>query len=277
MPNEFYNGPKMKVSCVMPTYRRFNCVERSITFFLAQETKLDKELIIMNTDVSNPLELDDSFSDEDRSKIIIFNNNIDYDTCEHYSSTGAIRRDAFAHATGEYYITWDDDDIFLPWNIQQCYDGLERTGLKAWKPDRSFSWVGGKDEPEIAGNYLEATVMLYSNEVSFRLESGPESLSWFDRLKDQKQLIEDPYSIPAYCFYWRDESDIGGHKQSGTFGHPNNFNLHMQSTKDYAKRKLTRKTLKDYKHILSKFDKLLDNHHNKDLVSKYVKTGYYDV
>jgi len=266
-----------KVSCVMPTYRRFNCVERSIAFFLAQETELDTELIIMNTDVDHPLELDDTFSDIEKNKIIIFNNNIDYLTKDHYASTGSIRRDAFTHATGELYITWDDDDIFLPWNIQQCYDGLKRTGLKAWKPSKSFSWMGGNEFPEIAGNYMEATVMLYSDEVNFRLESGPESLSWFDKLKDQKQLIEDEESIPAYCFYWKDDKQIGGHKQSGTLGHPNNFQLHMQTTVDYAKRKLSRRYLKDYKEVLTKFDSLLSNHSNKHLVNKYVKQGYYDV
>jgi glycosyltransferase involved in cell wall biosynthesis len=267
----------MKVSCVMPTYRRFNCVERSISFFLSQETELETELIILNTDVDHPLFLDETFSKNDLKKIIIINNNLDYFTKELYTNTGAIRRDAFTHATGEYYITWDDDDIFLPWNIQQCYDGLERTKLKAWKPDKSFAWLGGKDSPEITGNYLEASVMLYSNEVTFNLESGPESLSWFNRLKDDKQLIEDCYSIPSYCFYWKDNNETGGHKQSSTLSDPNNFFVHMDRTKDYAKSKLTRKNLNDYKDILIKFDELLFNHNHKNLVDKYVRMGYYNV
>jgi predicted class III extradiol MEMO1 family dioxygenase len=58
-----------KVSCVMPTYRRFTCVERSIACFLAQETELETELIICNTDIEHPLELDDTFSEADKSRI----------------------------------------------------------------------------------------------------------------------------------------------------------------------------------------------------------------
>lgn len=261
----------MKVSCVMPTYRRFSCVERSITFFLNQQTELDTELIIMNTDVDHPLQLDDTFSDSEKSKIKIINNNIDYVKRIPYESTGSIRRDAFSHSTGEYYITWDDDDIFLPWNIQQCYDGLKRTGLKAWKPAKSFCWVGNQG-PRVEGNYLEATVMLYSNEVSFSLTSGPENLSWFDRLKDEKQLIEDEYSIPAYCFYWNDSSHVGGHKQSGHINDPNNFIMHMIETKDYATRKLTRMSLQHYCNILREF-KFHDL--NQELVNKYVKPDFY--
>lgn len=260
----------------MPTYKRFTCVERSIACFLAQETELDKELIILNTDIQYPLSLDDTFSLEEKRMIKIINNNIDYHTGEVYTSTGAIRRDAFTHSSGEYYITWDDDDIFLPWNIKQCLDGLVRTGLRAWKPNYSFGWDGNMSQPSITGNYLEATVMLYSNEVSFNLETGPESLSWFNRLLDQKQLIEDDYSIPAYCFYWKDDPNIGGHKQSSFIGNVNNFTMHMQNTTDTAYKQLSRKYLKEYKDILKCFDKLLSDHKHQDLVKKYVRTGYYN-
>jgi glycosyltransferase involved in cell wall biosynthesis len=256
----------------MPTYRRFTCVERSIACFLNQKTDLDTELIIMNTDVENTLELDDTFSDFEKNKIKIFNNNIDFQTNQPYNNTGSIRRDAFSYATGEYYITWDDDDIFLPWNIQQCYDGLQRTGVKAWKPYRSFTWMGGQDYPTIEGNYLEATVMLYSSEVTFNLTTGPENLSWFNRLKDENQLIEDEYSIPAYCFFWNDDKFVGGQKQSSFINEPNNFNMHMQTTIDVAKRKLTKKYFKDYQYIFSKFS--FENL-NPELVSKYVERDYY--
>lgn len=261
----------------MPTYRRFNCVERSIAFFLAQETELDTELIIMNTDVDNPLYLHDDFPLNDQFKIWIINNNIDYQTGETYKSTGAIRRDAFKHANGELYITWDDDDIFLPWNIQQCLDGLRRTGVKAWKPNKSFGWMGGEDTPHITGNYLEASVMLYSDEVTFDMETGPESLSWFNRLKNQGQLIEDDYSIPAYCFYWNDSRDVGGHKQSSFAGDPNNFFMHMNNTTDIATRPIERKSLIEYKDILNSFSPLLKQHQHQYLVTKYVREGYYNV
>jgi len=243
----------MLVSCIMPTWRRFNCVERAIAGFLAQQTSLDTELIILNTDIDNPLEL--AFED---TRITIINSNTDQVTGLDYTSTGAIRRDATARAQGELYMTWDDDDIYWPWHIEQCWQGLQRTGVRAWKPRESFMWW--RETPELAYNYLEATVMLYLNEATFNLESGPEGLSWFERLRSQGQLIEDTNSIPSYCFYWRDPAEQGGHKQSDntTWLQADLFHLHKSKCTDIATRKLLKKDLAEYKNIYQSFLPLWD-------------------
>ena len=259
----------MLVSCVMPTWRRFNCVERAIAGFLAQRTSLDTELIILNTDVDYPLELD--FVD---TRIKIINTNCDQYTGVGYTSTGAIRRDATALASGDLYMTWDDDDIYWPWHIEQCWQGLQRTQKLAWKPRESFMWV--KDTPELAYNYLEATVMMYMKEATFNLNSGPEGLSWFDRLKSQDQLVEDPDSIPSYCFYWKDPSDQGGHKQSDmrTWQQVDVFELHKSQCKDIASKPLTYRNLKYYNTIYDKFIPLwqqLETTH-----TEYMKRFYKD-
>lgn len=268
-----------KVSCVMRTYRRFNCVHRSIACFLAQKTELETELIIFNTDDMFPIELDDSFSAEEKNKIRIINNNIDYKTGLPYDNTGALTRDAFTHVNGDFFITWDDDDFFFPWNIQQCYDGLVRTGVKAWKPKRSFIWLNGDNtKPDFVGdNYVEASVMLHTDAVFFDLNTVNEHLAWYHKLDSEGQLFTDSYSIPAYCFNWKDTSEHGGHKQSGFLGHPNNFKMHKQNCVDIAKTKLTKKHLKDYGDRFKEFDFLIENcrsTHN-DLVEKYVEPNYY--
>ena len=266
-----------KVSCVTPTYKRFNCIERSIAGFLSQKTELATELIILNTDTDNPLTLDSTFTDEDKQKIKIINSNTDTVTGENYTNTGSIRRDAFAHATGEFYITWDDDDLYFPWKIQQCYDGLMANNVRAWKPYESFMWW--REEPELAYNYLEATVLLYSSEVSFGLNTGPENLAWFDRLKNKGQLLEDKNSIPGYCFYWRDPAEQGGHKQSDAayFNTADNFQRHREITRDHATRPLTKKTASDYQNIYSKFDSLFDKltEAKPALMAKYVDRNFY--
>jgi glycosyltransferase involved in cell wall biosynthesis len=265
-----------KVSCVMPTYRRFTCVERSIACFLAQETTLDTELIIYNTDVNHCLSLDQSFSTDELARIKIVNNNIDSKTGQEYSNTGAIRRDALTHATGNYYITWDDDDIFFPWNIEQCYHGLQRTGARAWKPYQSFIWTNSS-RPSLEYNYLEATAMIYIEEVTFDETTGPENLSWFNRLRDQGQLSEDPHSIPAYCFYWKDPPDVGGQKQSGYINHADNFSMHMEMTKDYATRPLTKRKLSHYRELFSVFDHEFNMlpKDKEELILQYVNPDYY--
>jgi|LakMenEpi03Aug12_release.lakeMendotaPanAssembly.Ray.scaffolds.fasta_scaffold212374_4 glycosyltransferase involved in cell wall biosynthesis len=261
-----------KVSCVMPTYRRFNCVERSISCFLAQETELETELIICNTDVEYPLVLDDSFSYEDLLRIKIFNSNIDLNTGKPYKSTGAIRRDGVARSTGEYYITWDDDDIFLPWNIQQCYDGLVRTGKRAWKPKKSIMWWA--DAPKLEFNVLEATAMMYIAEATFDENSGPEGMSWYQRLINNNQISEDEDGIPGYCYYWKDPVEIGGHKQGNALdiNKPNNFELHMSRCVDHATRAFTKRNLSYYDDIISRMKFIFDDisKNKPDTYAKYV-------
>jgi hypothetical protein len=260
----------------MPTYRRFTCVERSIACFLAQETELETELIICNTDIEHPLELDDTFSEADKSRIKIYNSNVDTATGRTYVSTGEIRRDGVRHSTGQLYITWDDDDIFLPWNTQQCYDGLVRTGLKGWKPKKSIAWW--QEEPLVQYNVLEATVLMYIEEATFDANSGPEGMNWYNRLIMSGQLAEDEYSIPGYCYYWRDPVEIGGHKQGNSedINKINNFEMHMSRCIDRAQRKLTKRGLDDYSSIVDSLKPIFDDIQNvkPELYDRYVKNFF---
>ena len=115
----------------MCTYGRFECVERAMNCFLAQ-TYPNKELIIYNTDVEHPytkiLPINHEIYDPYEAailkdiNIIIVNQNIDSVTKEQYTNVGAIRRDALTHANGDFVVTWDDDDIFLPHpGLQKVY------------------------------------------------------------------------------------------------------------------------------------------------------------
>lgn len=233
-----------KVSCVMTTYRRFKCVERSIGMFLAQDYPGETELIILNTDPDYPLILGESLKYEN---IKIINQHLDSQTGAAYTNVGAIRRDAVSFATGDLYICWDDDDIFLPWNIRQCFDAKKRLSKKAWKPSRSFFKTSQK--LELVQNILEASILVDLAEVTntgFRLETGSEHLGWYTRLRDSQQLDEnDHYCVPGYCFNWGDPSDWGGHKQSGSINDPDNFDNHKSQTGDYAQRPLERMEYSD--------------------------------
>lgn len=246
-----------KVSCVMTTYRRFTCVERSIAMFLAQDYP-DTELIIYNTDTKYPLALDDTFDSIGESKIKVINNNIDFETKQPYTSIGAIRRDAFRFASGDGYITWDDDDIFFPWNIRQCVDGIIKTNKSAWKPQKSFIKHSGHN-PELYFNNLEASILVKTSAIhqfGFDLtKSGAEHLGWLDRLTKENDITIDEDSIPGYCFYWSDEPEVGGHKQSNMaeFVREDNFERHKLYTTDYAKRTLTRKNITEYTEVFQPF------------------------
>lgn len=227
-----------KISCVINTYRRFTCVNRSIRFFLNQKTNIDRELIIYNTDVDNPLILSSELPDN----ITIINNNTDYITDKPYNNLGSIRRDSLNHASGDYYICWDDDDIFLPWHIQQCVDGITRhPDAWAWKPFMSMFWKTACP-PELADNNMEASILINLEKlraIGFNPhQGGGEHLNWLETFKKLNKLAIDKESIPSYCFNWADQGIMRGHKQSGTINREDNFTYHKENTNDFAARPL---------------------------------------
>jgi len=224
---QIYNIPKISAVCC--TYGRFKCVERVMNCFLAQDYP-NKELIIYNTDTSSPYNVGQS-----SFAITIVNCQNDSITQKPYTNVGAIRRDALMFATGDYVVTWDDDDIFLPHFMSQSINRMAETGLPSFKPEKSFFYSG--DNLRLVMNTLEASVVASMDLVrkyGYLLETGKEGLAWYTKMRDNKQLDEhDTYYIPSYCFNWNDGQEMEApHKQSGDIDNPNNFNNHKEASKD---------------------------------------------
>ena len=256
-----------KVSFVCTTYGRFNCVERIVAQFHTQ-TYPNKELIIFNTDEEHPYEL--GFDD---GSIIIVNNNINYQTACQYENRGQICRDAVTHATGDYFMLADDDDIYLPWHIQQAVEGIEELGTDAWKPRASF--FSTPDKIEMCQNTLEASVIVKMNrirEIGFRSDiTGYEGLSWYTKLRDETQLDEHNKNyIPSYCFNWSDTAEVAGHKQSGDINNPNNFENHKLASIDYAKRPLEKLSKEQIDLVYKKYYNWIEGNLDK------LNTHYYE-
>ena len=228
-----------KLSFICTTYRRFTCVERVVAQYHAQ-TYSNKELIIFNTDEEFPYEL--GFEDP---SVIIVNNGVDYVTGNPYANRGQICRDAVTHATGDYFMLADDDDIYLPWHMQQAVDGIENNGKDAWKPAASFFAAPGR--VEMCQNTLEASVIVKMErirEIGFRSDlTGYEGLSWYTKLRDEGQLDEHNWNyVPSYCFNWSDPHEVAGHKQSGDINNPDNFENHKLASMDHAARPINKGT-----------------------------------
>lgn len=212
----------------MVTIGRFSFVQRSIAMFLAQ-TFTDSELVILHTDAEQPLTLQES-----NPRVRIINNSLDYLTGLPYTNTGAIRRDCLTHATGEYYVCWDDDDVFLPWALQQAYDGVTAGNGIVWKPKQSF-WRDQSGTIDIAQNVMEASCIVNVAElrkIGFNLSSGPEGLSWYLKLRDSRLLNENERNFcPSYCFDWQHDPKAT-HRQSGGINDPDNFANHVRASQD---------------------------------------------
>ena len=249
-----------KVSFICTTYRRFRCVERIIAQFYAQ-TYPYKELVIFNTDMEHPLEL--GFEDD---SIIIVNNDIDYQTGTPYENRGQICRDAVTHATGYYFMLADDDDIYLPWHMEQAVDGIIALGTDAWKPEASLFAL--TEKIQITQNVMEASIIVKMNrikEIGFRTDiTGYEGLSWVMKLVSEKQLDEHNKNyVPSYCFNWSDPYDMGGHKQSSFIGAPNNFENHKLLSTDFATRSLNKYTEEEIKNVYNKYYDFIENNLDK--------------
>ena len=239
-----------KVSFVCTTYGRFNCVERIVAQFHAQ-TYPNKELVIFNTDEEHPYEL--GFEDD---SIVVVNNNINYQTACQYENRGQICRDAVTHATGDYFMLADDDDIYLPWHLQQAVDGIEENAKDAWKPQKSL--FSTPEKVELCQNTLEASIIVKMNrirEIGFRSDiTGYEGLSWYTKLRDERQLDEyNTKYVPSYCFNWSDPHEVAGHKQSGDINNPKNFENHKEASTDYAKRPLQKLTKEELDRVYKKY------------------------
>lgn len=260
-----------KISCVQTTYGRFQCVERSMNMFLSQDYQGEKELIIFNTDVKHPYYDQENLRD---LGIFVHNCDTDYITSQPYTNVGAIRRDALTHATGDYVVTWDDDDIFLPFFLSQAIIKMEQTGLPSFKPEQSFFYSGGW--LRLVMNTMEASIVADIKKVreyGYLLETGKEGLGWYTKMRDNRELDEhDPIYVPSYCFNWNDGEELKArHKQSGDIDNPNNFSNHKLASTDYCKGPMSIYGESSMKVIFEPYFEFLQNHigqFNEELVNK---------
>jgi glycosyltransferase involved in cell wall biosynthesis len=249
-----------KVSFVCTSYRRFYCVNRILAQFNAQ-TYPNKELIIFNTDEEYPYVMENK-----PDNVTIVNNGKDYVTNVNYTNRGDICRDAVTHATGDYFMLADDDDIYLPFHLEQAVNGIEELGTDAWKPRKSLFAAPGRIE--LVQNTLEASVIVKMErirEIGFRSDlTGYEGLSWYTKLRDEKQLDEyNPKFVPSYCFNWSDPAEVAGHKQSGDIDNPNNFDNHKDASLDVADSPLVGLSNEELQIVYEPYFEFLRTHRNE--------------
>lgn len=129
------------VTCVCPTYGRFTRLRTAVACFLFQ-TYRPRSLLIVN-DGPRPIKLTWSGKKRltgDGWEIILRNIPDGYDTLGE-------KRTAMAEATETPLIAhWDDDDIYLPWHIEQMVEAQRKSGamVVAQWPSFDGCWEGDK-------------------------------------------------------------------------------------------------------------------------------------
>jgi len=236
-----YNVPREnlkifpKVNCVMTTYGRFTCVERSIKCFLEQDY-LNKHLLIFNT-AEIPLELGESLKNKN---ITIINQSINTLTGKPYTDVGTIREDAFnkVYSPNEIYICWDDDDVYhSKQHISRGVEYLISSKNYGWKPKESYFTPNGGEIFKQVENAFEASVLVwmqYVKEIGFKKSNGDEH-SWYHVLWNNGKISTNDVE-PSYIYVWGEE--IAKHKQSGNINDLNNFENHKNNSIDFGDRPL---------------------------------------
>jgi len=143
---------------LMCTYGRWSLVCRAASCFRANDFP-DKELLILNNH-SVPL-----LSPWDNVRIL---NDPGHPTLGH------CRNKLLSLSEAEFIRTWDDDDLYLPWTIEQGVTNCEL--WNAWKPARSWFHTP-EGPPRLLGNAMEASITFkrkHAFKFGYRLSGGDE-------------------------------------------------------------------------------------------------------
>ena len=115
----------MKIDCLMGTYGRYGLVCESLACFLQQSAMSDATLLIYNQH-PEPLVFD-------HPRVRIVNEPGRHASLRHIRQ----RMHELADPSADLIHWWDDDDLYLPWHLQDCLDHIgDRV---AWKP--ASSWL----------------------------------------------------------------------------------------------------------------------------------------
>jgi len=119
----------MKVDCLIGTYGRYALVCEALACFLQQSALAQATLLIYNQH-SSPLRFD-------HPRVRIINESSPARSLRYIRQ----RMHELADPSADFIHWWDDDDLYLPWHLQDC---LEHVGRHvAWKP--ASSWISEKN------------------------------------------------------------------------------------------------------------------------------------
>lgn len=120
------NNSLPKISCYCCTYARPRVLEEALHSFLQQDYEGEKELIILNDCADQKL-----IYDHPQVKI--------YNFQERIKPLGRKFNYSVSLCTGDIFMPWEDDDIYLPWRmsttLKYLNNGLFHTGQGIFEQD----------------------------------------------------------------------------------------------------------------------------------------------
>lgn len=173
---------KFRVACLMGTYGRNSLATEALACFL-QQTAIDDAMLLVYNQHPVPLTFD-------HPRVRIVNETPPPQRLRYIRR----RMVELAGDDVEFYKYWDDDDLYLPWHLEDCLNGIGSS--PAWKP-RS-SWRSDRN-------------------TVFSLDRNRFEASWLMRadavravdVDDLPHLNNDPFFEAAENNRWVIEGDLG--------------------------------------------------------------------
>jgi hypothetical protein len=218
----------MKVCLITATKNRHKQLERVVKFALDQTSDDWVHLIFNNALTSQRLN-----SNLDPSKFILINKHLCTKDKKPYTNLGDIYQDILPFIPEDCDVLnfMDDDDVFLTNHVEEGIKGLQRGGLLAYKPKKS--WYKHGKSISLVENTLEPSIFVMKDHVlkyGFSPETTAQHLQWVNPLVYEKQIFVDPQGPPTYICDWSQE--IGTFKTSGDPHNPSNFDNYSAHSVD---------------------------------------------
>jgi glycosyltransferase involved in cell wall biosynthesis len=151
-----------------------------------------------------------------------------------YADLGDVRQKALAYAKGDWYVCWDDDDMFLPWHVDLGISHLiQHPEALSWHPTKSLWSDDGGTTYTLAQNNFEAawiTKMDFIKKFGHNIggQSGGENLGWMLPLQSTELVLDvDTHPLWSYAYIWGN-----GLHHISSWEPSENFEIHLQSETD---------------------------------------------
>lgn len=217
-----------KVALITATKNRHKQLERVVRFAMDQTYDNWVHLIYNNASSSQRLN-----SNLPSDKFILVNNHLNLKTQKPYETLGDIYTDILSFIPEDCDIInfMDDDDVFLPNHVEEGVKGIQRGGLLAYKPQKS--WYRHGKRISLVENTLEPSIFVMSTHLrkyGFSSETTAQHLQWVNPLVTEHQIFVDPSGPATYICDW--SQGIPTFKTSGDPNNPNNFTNYSNWSKD---------------------------------------------
>ena len=157
------------VTCLCPTYGRFERLRDAVACFLLQDYPGERRLLIFN-DARSPI----TVGARRAVPVSVIN------TPTRFATLGHKRQALLEAAQTALVAHWDDDDLYLPWHITQAVSALHgAVGASGAKPGAAWWGLGVRECFEVRGpchNVFEGQ-MLFDRERALQLGGYPPRIS----------------------------------------------------------------------------------------------------